>query len=86
MKKAVVLLSGGLDSTTCLAMAKAQGFACYALSFAYGQRHSVELSAARRVAAHLQVVEHRVVTLDLGQFGGSALTDETLSVPDYKGD
>ncbi|WP_019215807.1 7-cyano-7-deazaguanine synthase QueC [Legionella tunisiensis] len=86
MKKAVVLLSGGLDSTTCLAMAKAQGFACYALSFAYGQRHSVELSAARRVAAHLQVVEHRVVTLDLDQFGGSALTDETVSVPDYKGD
>lgn len=85
MKKAVVLLSGGLDSTTCLAMAKAQGYSCYALSFAYGQRHSVELAAAKRVATHFSVEEHRVVNLDLGQFGGSALTDQSLQVPQADG-
>lgn len=85
MKKAVVLLSGGLDSTTCLAIAKSQGFSCYALSFAYGQRHSVELVAAQRIAKHYSAVEHRLVTLDVGQFGGSALTDETIQVPDYTG-
>lgn len=85
MKKAVVLLSGGLDSTTCLAIAKADGFSCYALSFAYGQRHSVELAAAQRVAMHFAVADHRVVSLDIGQFGGSALTDKSLQVPDYNG-
>lgn len=85
MKKAVVLLSGGLDSTTCLAMAKAQGFACYALSFNYGQRHVAELAAARRIASHLNVVEHRIVNLDIGQFGCSALTDQSIQVPDYQG-
>lgn len=85
MKKAVVLLSGGLDSTTCLALAKAEGFVCYALSFAYGQRHSVELAAAQRVANHFAVAEHRVVNLDMGQFGGSALTDESIQVPNYTG-
>ena len=80
--RAVVLLSGGLDSATCLALAKAQGYECYALSFAYGQRHSAELQAATRVAQQLQAEEHRVVTLDINQFGGSALTDERLAVPD----
>ncbi|KTD20877.1 ExsB protein [Legionella lansingensis] len=85
MKKAVVLLSGGLDSATCLAIAKTQGFACYALSFAYGQRHTAELTAACRVAKHLEAVEHRIVNLDIGQFGGSALTDKSIAVPNYSG-
>jgi 7-cyano-7-deazaguanine synthase len=85
MKKAVVLLSGGIDSTTCLAIAKAEGFACHVLSFTYGQRHSAELAAARRVAKHFVVVEHRVMTLDNWQFAGSALTDKAIAVPDYTG-
>ncbi len=83
MKKAVVLLSGGLDSSTCLAMANAQGFSCHALSFNYGQRHACELTAASRVAAMLGVCEHRVVNLDMGQFGGSALTDTSIAVPNF---
>ncbi|KTD45978.1 ExsB protein [Legionella rubrilucens] len=86
MKKALVLLSGGLDSTTCLAIAKSQGYACYALSFDYGQRHNAELEAAKRVARQLGVIEHRVFTLDIGQFKGSALTDASVAVPDYCGD
>jgi len=81
MKKAVILLSGGLDSATVLAMAKAQGFACYAVSFDYGQRHSAELNAAKNVAARAGVDEHRIVSIDLSQFGGSALTDEAIDVP-----
>ena len=80
MKKAVVLLSGGLDSATCLAVARAEGFACHALSFDYGQRHAPELKAARRVARALGAVEHKVVRLDLRTFGGSALTDD-IDVP-----
>ncbi|MBA2657384.1 MAG: 7-cyano-7-deazaguanine synthase QueC [Tatlockia sp.] len=83
MKKAVILLSGGLDSTTCLAIAKAAGFDCYALSFVYGQRHSAELMAAQQVAKSFATVEHRIVNLDLGQFGGSALTDKSIQVPRY---
>lgn len=83
-KKAIILLSGGLDSATCLAMARATGFECYALSFAYGQRHDAELMAAKTVAQHLGVADHRVVTLDIGQFGGSALTDDTIEVPDHQ--
>ena len=82
MKKAVILLSGGLDSATVLAMAKAQGFACYAVSFDYGQRHSAELNAAKNVAARAGVDEHRIVSIDLSQFGGSALTDEAIDVPE----
>lgn len=82
MKKAVILLSGGLDSTTCLAMAKAEGFACHALSFSYGQRHSAELAAAKRVAGHFSVAEHRIVTIDINQFGGSALTSQEIRVPE----
>jgi 7-cyano-7-deazaguanine synthase len=78
--KAVVLLSGGLDSATALAIARAEGFACHALSFAYGQRHAVELEAARRVAAALGAVEHKIATIDLRIFGGSALTSD-LPVP-----
>ncbi|MEY4591361.1 MAG: 7-cyano-7-deazaguanine synthase QueC [Pseudomonadota bacterium] len=79
--RAVVLLSGGLDSATCLAMAREAGFACYCLSFDYGQRHRAELVAAARVAANLGAAEHRVVKLDIGQFGGSALTDASIDVP-----
>lgn len=79
--KAVVLLSGGLDSATVLAVAKAQGYDCYALSFAYGQRHSAELQAAQRIATHLGVQEHKVMPLDLRAIGGSALTDDKFDVP-----
>lgn len=78
--KAVVLLSGGLDSTTCLAIAHAEGFAVHALTFAYGQRHAVEIEAARRIAARYRVAQHIVVPIDLRQFGGSALTND-LPVP-----
>ncbi len=78
---AVVLLSGGLDSATCLALARAQGFACHALSVDYGQRHRAELDAAHAVARALGAREHRLLRLDLAQFGGSALTDASLAVP-----
>ncbi len=78
---AVVLLSGGLDSATCLAMARADGSCCHALSFDYGQRHAAELQAAARVATALGAVEHRVMKIDLAAFGGSALTDPGLAVP-----
>ncbi|NMG31379.1 7-cyano-7-deazaguanine synthase QueC [Aromatoleum evansii] len=80
-KRAVILLSGGLDSATCLAIARDMGFETYALSVAYGQRHAAELAAARRVAASLGAREHRVASVELGQFGGSALTDEKIPVP-----
>ena len=76
-RRAVCLLSGGLDSTTCLAIARAAGFDCYCLSFAYGQRHRIELEAAARVAKALGAVEHRVAPIDLRMFGGSALTSDT---------
>ena len=78
---AVVLLSGGLDSATVLAMAKAQGFDCYCLSFEYGQRHDTEVQFAKQVAATLGATEHRVARIDLGAFGGSALTDHDIAVP-----
>lgn len=80
-KKAVVLLSGGLDSATTLAIARNEGFSCYAMTFQYGQRHAVEIASAGKVAASLGVVEHRIVDIDLKQFGGSALTDNGLEVP-----
>jgi 7-cyano-7-deazaguanine synthase len=80
MKKAVCLLSGGLDSSTCLLLAKREGYACYALSFDYGQRHKVELDAARRVAGSIGVERHLTVKLPLSEFGGSALTAE-IAVP-----
>jgi len=81
--KAVVLLSGGLDSTTCLAIAQAEGFETYALSFRYGQRHEDELTAARRVAEGAGVVEHVIANIDLRMFGGSALTTE-IAVPKHR--
>ena len=79
--KAVVLLSGGLDSTTALALAQAKGYRCYTLSFNYGQKSLVELDAAARIASAANVVEHRTMSLGLGDIGGSALTDDTLAVP-----
>lgn len=79
---AVVLLSGGLDSATALAIAREQGFACHALSVEYGQRHAAELTAARRVAQALGVKEHRIMRVDLAGIGGSALTDRAIPVPE----
>jgi 7-cyano-7-deazaguanine synthase len=81
--RAVVLLSGGLDSATTLAIARAQGFACFALSVHYGQRHSAELDAARRVATALGARDHRVMRVDLAGIGGSALTDSSIAVPEH---
>ena len=82
MKRAVVLLSGGLDSATVLAMARKQGFECYTLSVDYGQRHHAELAASKRVAHTLGAREHRVINIDLTAFGGSALTDANIAVPE----
>lgn len=80
-KKAVVLLSGGLDSATTLAVARDKGFECCALTFQYGQRHKCEVESAGRVAKSLGAAEHRVITIDLAAFGGSALTDPAIDVP-----
>lgn len=81
MKKAVVLLSGGLDSVTTLAMAKSQDYQCYAVSFSYGQKHCAELNAAKIIAECFDVVEHKIINIDLGQIGGSALTDNAIDIP-----
>ena len=83
-RRAVVLVSGGLDSTTCLAIAKAQGYAVYALSFDYGQRSSSELHAARKITSSMGVAKHLVIPLGIGQLGGSALTDHDLNVPEQE--
>jgi len=83
---AIVLLSGGLDSSTCLALAQQQGYKIYALSFSYGQRHSAELEAAKVIAQEAGVAAHRIIPIDLGGFGGSALTDATIEVPTEEGD
>ncbi len=80
--KAVILLSGGLDSATILAIAMDQGYECYALSFNYGQRHATELNAAAKVASSFNVIEHKTIDLDLTQIGGSALTDYNIDVPE----
>jgi 7-cyano-7-deazaguanine synthase len=80
-KPAVVLLSGGLDSATCLAIANSQGFTCHCLSVDYGQRHAAELAAAARMADALGAIAHRTLHLDMAQFGGSALTDPGIAVP-----
>ncbi|MBT5966086.1 MAG: 7-cyano-7-deazaguanine synthase, partial [Gammaproteobacteria bacterium] len=80
-KKAIILLSGGLDSVTVLALAKQQGYMIYALSFDYGQKHNAELISARQIARDYQVAEHKVIKLGLGEIGGSALTDEAIQVP-----
>jgi 7-cyano-7-deazaguanine synthase len=80
-KKALILLSGGLDSITALALAQKQGFLCYTLSFNYGQRHNAELVAAQKIATHYRVAEHKVIHLGLDAIGGSALTDKQIAVP-----
>lgn len=85
-KKAVILLSGGLDSATVVAMVKAEGYACYSMSFDYGQRHRAELQAAEQVARQLGVVAHKVIGLDLDGMGGSALTDSSIAVPEAPGE
>jgi 7-cyano-7-deazaguanine synthase len=84
-KRAIVLLSGGLDSSTVLGLARARGFDCYALSVHYGQRHSAELAAARQIALKLGAREHRVMGVDLAGVGGSALTDANIAVPESAG-
>ena len=83
-KKAVILVSGGLDSTTVVAMAMSQGYDCYTLSFDYGQRHRSELVAAQRISESMTVHSHKVVKLDLGTIGGSALTDSSIDVPEHE--
>jgi 7-cyano-7-deazaguanine synthase len=82
-QRAVILLSGGLDSATCLAMARRRGFACHALSFDYGQRHGAELKASRKVAERGGAVEHKIIHIGLDSIGGSALTDTRIAVPDH---
>ena len=84
MSKAVILLSGGLDSTTVLAIAKSQGYECYALSFDYGQKQKSELNSAIEIAKSYQVKEHRIMKVSLSDIGGSALTDKSINIPDYK--
>ena len=81
-KRAVILLSGGLDSATVVAMARAEGYSCYTMSFDYGQRHRAELDAAARVARDLGVIDHKVIGLNLDGIGGSALTDSSIDVPE----
>ena len=83
-KNAIVLLSGGLDSATTFAIAKSEGFECYALSFSYGQRHSSELAAAAKVAQRFNAIEHKIFDIDLAVFKGSALTDPNINIPDTK--
>jgi len=83
-KPAVVLLSGGLDSATCLAICKNQGFSPYAISFRYGQRHAFELTQATKVATQMGVAKHTIISIDLGANGGSALTDSNLAVPKHE--
>jgi len=85
-KKAVVLLSGGLDSATVLAIARSEGFEPFALTFRYGQRHLLEVEAAQKVADSLNVTEHRIIDIDLARFGGSVLTDSTIEVPKDRAD
>lgn len=85
-KKAVILVSGGLDSATTLAIAKEQGYDCYAMSFDYGQRHQIELESANNISTELGVIEHKVVKLGLSDIGGSALTDESIDVPQHESD
>ena len=85
-KKAVVLLSGGLDSGTTLAIARAEGFECHALTFRYGQRHHQEIEAAKKIANFLGAAEHRIIDIDLAGFGGSALIDSTIEVPKDRAD
>jgi len=84
-ERAVILLSGGLDSVTALSLAREQ-YECYALSFSYGQRHDAELDAATKIAKHFNVTAHKILNIDLGQLGGSALTDKSIDVPETHSD
>ncbi len=84
MKKAVVLLSGGLDSSTCMAIAKHEGYELYALSFDYGQRHKKEMESAKEIARYFGAKEHKIMKIDLRQIGGSALTDDSIPVPENR--
>ena len=84
--KAVILLSGGLDSATTLAIASTQNFECYALSFNYSQRHKIELQAAKKIAEDFSIMKHKILDIDLTQIGGSALTDPDIDVPDLPGE
>jgi 7-cyano-7-deazaguanine synthase len=86
MSRSVILLSGGMDSATVLSIAQDAGEDCYALSFAYGQKHDAELDAARTIATQMGVREHRVISIDMGQLGGSALTDASIDVPEAGGE
>lgn len=83
-KRAIILFSGGLDSTTCLAIAQQAGYDCYTLNFDYGQRHRVEIEQAQQLAKHFKVAEHKTFCLPIDQFGGSALTDHDIALPDFK--
>jgi len=85
-KKAVVLVSGGLDSATTLAIARDSGYDCYAMSFNYGQRHQIELISAKKISTSFGVIDHKVVSLGLGDIGGSALTDDSIEVPQSTSD
>lgn len=84
VRKAVILVSGGLDSTTVLAMARAEGYQCYTMAFDYGQRHRAELKAAERISKQLGAIEHKVIKLDLSSIGGSALTDDSIDIPEER--
>lgn len=86
MKKTIILFSGGLDSTTCLAIAKEQGYECYALTFPYGQKHQVEVECAKKIAKAYDVVEHKILHLPIGELKGSSLTDADIPVADYQAD
>ncbi len=83
MSKAIILLSGGLDSTTVLAIAKEQGYECYALSFDYGQKQRSELKSSKKISNQFQIIEHRIMQISLNDIGGSALTDKNISIPKY---
>ena len=83
-KKAIILFSGGLDSTTCLALAKSQGYSCYTMSFVYGQKHRVEVERAKSIASNYNVVAHKCFTLPLDEIRGSSLTDTNIDVADYQ--
>ena len=85
-KRAVILLSGGLDSATTLAIARSEGFECFGLTFRYGQRHKQEIESAKKIADSLGATEHRIIDIDLSAFGGSALTDSTIEVPKDRAD
>ena len=84
MEKSIVLLSGGMDSATALSIAKRKKLSCYALTMDYGQKHSIEIEKAKLIAEHFQVVEHKIIEIDLTVFGGSALTDKNISIPEHE--